>query len=71
MHVIPEQNEALRGGGRGAPDLVGVTLLDKWRSVLKQPERYLLRTPTELLAGSGEGGTWSDWRRWFRDRYET
>ena len=46
-------------------------MVGKWRSVLKQPERYLLCTPTELLAGSGESRTWSDWRRWLRDRYET
>jgi Restriction Endonuclease associating with ARP len=71
VHVVPEQNVALRGGGRGAPELVGETMADKWRSALKQPERYVLITPTELLAGAREGGRWSEWRRWLRERYET
>jgi hypothetical protein len=70
VHVVPELNEALRGGGRGAPELIGETLAEKWRSALKQPERYLLTTPTELVAGV-EGGRWSGWRRWLRERYET
>jgi hypothetical protein len=28
-------------------------LVDKWRSVLKQPERYRLMTATEVVAGVG------------------
>jgi hypothetical protein len=71
VHVVPELNEALRGGGRGAPELLGKTLAEKWRSALKQPERYLLVTPTELIAGIGEDGRWNKWRRWLQERYET
>jgi hypothetical protein len=71
VHVVPELNVALRRGGRGAKDLRGETMAEKWRSALKQPERYLLLTPTELLAGVAEGGRWSAWRRWLRERYET
>jgi hypothetical protein len=71
VHVVPELNEALRGGGRGAPELLGETMAEKWRSALKQPERYLLITPTELLASVGEGGRWSEWQRWLRERYGT
>jgi restriction endonuclease-like protein len=71
VHVVPELNEALRGGGRGAPELLGETMAEKWRSVLKQPDRYLLITPTELLASVGDSGRWSEWRRWLRERYET
>jgi hypothetical protein len=71
VHVVPELNEALRDSGRGAPELLGETMADKWRSALKQPERYRLITPTELLAGAAGGGRWSEWRRWLRERYET
>ncbi len=71
VHVVPERNEALRGGGRGAPELLGETMAEKWRSALKQPERHLLTTPTELLTGVGDSGRWSEWRRWLRERYET
>jgi hypothetical protein len=38
IHVVPELNVAPRQS-RGVPELVGATLADKWRSVLKQPER--------------------------------
>lgn len=71
VHVVPEPNVALRRGGRGAKELLGETMAEKWRSVLKQPERYLLTTATELLAGVGEHGRWSEWRRWLSERYET
>jgi hypothetical protein len=71
VHVIPELNKALRGGGHGAPELLGETMAEKWRSALKRRERYLLITPTELLAGVGEGGRWNGWRRWLLERYET
>jgi hypothetical protein len=68
VHVVPESNLALRSGGRGATDLVGDMMGEKWRSVLKQPERYLLITPTELLAGVEANGSW---RQWLRERYLT
>jgi len=71
VHVVPELNVTLRGGGRGALELSGETMAEKWRSVLKQPERYLLITPTELVAGVGASGRWGGWRQWLRERYLT
>jgi hypothetical protein len=71
VHVVPELNVTLRGGGRGAKELRGETMAEKWRSVLKQPERYLLIAPTELLAGVGARGLWGGWRQWLRERYLT
>ena len=70
IHVVPELNVALRRS-RAAPNLVGTTLEEKWRSVLKQPERYRMMTATELLAGVGEVGRWAPWRHWLRERYLT
>jgi hypothetical protein len=71
VHVVPQRNAALRGGGRGARTLVGATLHEKWCSVLKEPRRYLLLTPTELLEGVDGGERWGEWRSWLHDRYGT
>jgi hypothetical protein len=71
VHVVPELNVSLRGGGSGATDLAGETTAEKWRSVLKQPERYLVITPTELVDGVGASGRWSSWRQWLHERYLT
>jgi hypothetical protein len=70
IHVVPELNVALRRS-RAAPNLVGATMEEKWRSVLKQPERYRLITATELLDGVGARGRWAAWRQWLGDRYLT
>lgn len=70
VHVVPELNVALRQS-RAAPDLTGATMADKWRSVLKQPERYVLITATELIDGVGLSGRWAEWRQRIRARYVT
>lgn len=70
VHVVPEANQALRVRGGAAPNLIGDTMAAAWQSVLKQPERYRLITPTGLFAGVS-GGRWTDWRSWPTDRYET
>ncbi len=70
IHVVPELNVALRQS-QAAPDLIGATMADKWRSVLKQPERYLVMTATELLDGVGSSERWAEWRQWIHARYLT
>jgi hypothetical protein len=70
VHVIPEENIALRHRRGAAPDLIGATMGEAWQSVLKEPARYRLVTATDLLAGVG-GGRWSEWREWLKERYET
>lgn len=71
VHVVPELNAALRRRTKAAPDLAGASMAEAWRSVLKQPERYLLMTPSELLAGVGIDGDWAEWRGWIAERYRT
>jgi hypothetical protein len=71
VHVVPEANIALRRAGRTAVGLVGQTMEEKWRSVLKEPERYRLLTPSDLLDGIGESGRWRVWREWLCERYLT
>lgn len=70
IHVIPARNLALRQS-QAAPRLVGASIAEKWRSVLKEPERYRLVTPSELLDGVADAGRWLDWRQWLADRYMT
>jgi len=38
---------------------------------MKQPERYLVITPTELVTGVGASGRWRGWRQWLHERYLT
>lgn len=68
LHVVPEANVALREN-TAAPNLRGTTMAEKWRSVLKQPDRYRLGTPTELVAGIGDIDGWKTWSHWLHDRY--
>jgi hypothetical protein len=70
VHVVPELNVALRES-EAAPELVGETMYDKWRSVLREPDRYKLMTATKLLEGVGEDGRWREWREWLKKRYLT
>jgi hypothetical protein len=70
VHVVPEKNLALRGRGGAAPDLVGETMGEAWRSVLKEPGRYRLLTASDLLQNV-RGERWRGWRSWLGERYET
>ena len=71
IHVVPEGNLRLRRRGGAPPELVGATMSEIWRSVLREPERYRVMTPTELLAGVDAGGRWASWRKWLGERYLT
>lgn len=71
VHVIPEENVALRGRRGAAPDLLGETMGEAWCSVLKDPQRYRLVTASELLANVAVADRFGDWREWLRDRYLT
>jgi hypothetical protein len=68
LHIIPEQNLALRGS-RSATMLIGESMAEKWRSVLKDPSRYRVVTPGDLVSGVGAAGSGVDWRRWMDVRY--
>jgi hypothetical protein len=72
VHVIPDANTALRGRGRSvAANLPGASMAEAWQSVLREPGRYRLMTPTELLDGIGRDGRWPEWRSWLAERYLT
>lgn len=70
VHVIPEANLSLRGRSGAAPNLTGKTMGDAWRSVLKDPSRYRLLSPADLLA-SIDPAAWIEWREWLATRYLT
>ena len=69
--VVPESNLAFRTSVKGAPNLPGPFVGDKWRTVLKDPQRFRLMTPSQLVSGIDETGPYGDWRRWIRLRYLT
>jgi hypothetical protein len=53
LHVIPEGNDALLNKNT-SPGLSGADLCTAWRSVLKEPEKYVVISPEKLLAPSAE-----------------
>ena len=66
-----------RGGAPKA--LPGGGVADVWRPVLREPDRYRLITPTQLLGAELVPEKWSPWRQWLargtaalarRGRYE-
>lgn len=71
VHVIPEGNHALRMSVQGAPDLVGSGMAEKWRSVLRDPSRYRVLTPSDLVPVDGWESRWEPWRAWLAEVYLT
>ena len=71
VQVIPAGNTALRGRGGAPPELAGHGLADVWRAVLRDPGRYQLLSPTEVVAGVKRIPRWSAWSTWLTRRYLT
>lgn len=71
VHVIPEGNHALRMSARGAPGLTGSGMAEKWRGVLRDPGRYRVLTPTNLVPEAGWETHWVPWRQWLAEAYLT
>jgi hypothetical protein len=70
LSTVGPKRGALRNRTGAAAQLVGATMADAWRSVLKESGRYRLLTPSDVVAGVDEG-RFRGWRRWLRDRYLT
>jgi len=49
LHVVPKENSELRGRNP-SPELSGADMESAWKGVLKEPQRYHLISPQELLA---------------------
>jgi len=48
LHIIPEQNKELRDRNT-SPGLKGKDMSSAWKSILKEPQRYLVISPEEFL----------------------
>jgi len=48
LHVIPSKNKDLKERVT-SPDLVGETMSEAWQNVLREPKRYQVISPEELL----------------------
>jgi hypothetical protein len=70
IHVVPAGNQPMRNPPRKLT-AAGHDLTTQWRSVLKEPDRYLLVTPTELLAEMPKHVAPLGWRDWLSLRYAT
>lgn len=51
--------------------LTGSDMSAAWRSVLKEPERYHVVRPTDLVPSVSATSTQAEWRTWLRERYGT
>ena len=51
LHVIPKNNKALKNKIT-SPGLVGVDIEGAWKSVLTDPQKYIVKSPEELLSPS-------------------
>ena len=70
VHVVPGANAAMRKP-RAKLAAAADDLAAQWRSVLKEPDRYRLVTPTDLLAQIPSDGAPAGWREWLSLRYAT
>lgn len=48
LHIIPQNNIELKNNIT-SPGLVGKNIEDAWKSVLKVPAKYIIKSPEELL----------------------
>lgn len=46
------------------PWVTGIDMTSAWRSVLKRPDRYIIRNPSELIPDVPPGTPWAGWRQW-------
>ena len=70
LHVVPSVNAAMREPRAKLAAAAG-DLAAHWRSVLKEPDRYRLVTPTDLLAQIPTDAAPAGWREWLSLRYAT
>jgi hypothetical protein len=71
IHVVPENNPTLRFSPGAGAHLSGGSMAEKWRSVLRGPNRYFVWTPSQVVEGVDDDGAWGHWRGWLRERYLT
>jgi hypothetical protein len=70
VHVVPEGNDAMRKPRKELAATVG-DLAAQWRSLLKEPDRYRVVTPTDLLVEIPPDVAPVGWREWLALRYAT
>lgn len=70
VHVVPAGNTAMRKP-RSKLAAAGNDLSAQWRSVLREPDRYRVVTPTDLLAETPREDAPPGWREWLSMRYAT
>lgn len=68
--IAPDGNTELLATNP-SPDLPGDSLRDVWTGVLKEPGRFSILSPSELLARVDPSGEWCEWREWLARRYGT
>jgi hypothetical protein len=68
--VVPDGNADLLGANP-SPDLPGDSLSDAWSGVHRNPARFSILSPSDLLEGVGPAENWREWREWLRPRYGT
>lgn len=71
LNVVPTANVALLETVT-SPQLAGLgTMASAWQSVLLQPERYSLVSPSTMIPDVAANGEVGHWREWLHVRYGT
>lgn len=70
IHVVPAGNVAMRKPGIKLAAAID-DLATQWRSVLEEPDRYRVVTPTDVLAQISPEDAPQGWRDWLSIRYST
>ncbi len=68
--VVPHGNTGLLTTNP-SPELAGESLRHAWSGVLREPARFSILSPSELLATVDPREHWREWRQWLRTRYGT
>lgn len=68
--VVPDGNTELLCANPSSR-LPGGSLGDAWSGVLREPARFSILSPSQLLAGVDRSEHWRGWREWLRTRYGT
>ena len=68
VHVIPKENYELLSNIT-SPGLYGNTISESWKSVLKEPDKYMTIAPNDLLSPCFEMVDTQSWLLYLRKRY--
>ena len=68
LHVIPDENSELLNKVT-SPNLPGTTMSEAWKNVLKEPNRYVVVSPFDLLSPLDKSPDTKSFLTYLKTRY--